>query len=128
MLAISFSGFGQIKLLTPDSPVEIKITSLIFLHTQKGMPLQQGQTVNQGDPVAQFAPQPTKRSDKFEKQLRESIQLYNKKSFAQAAEVLKKAVTQEPENPFLLEAYARALYQIDERKPDSYQVYKKLVS
>jgi tetratricopeptide (TPR) repeat protein len=127
-LAISFSGLGQIKLLNPDSPVEAKYTSLVFLHTQPGMPLKEGQTVNPGDPIATVAPHPAKRSAKFEKQLEQSIQLYSKGSFAQAAEVLQKAVTQEPDNPFLLEAYARALYQIDDRKPESYRVYKKLVS
>jgi tetratricopeptide (TPR) repeat protein len=71
-------------------------------------------------------PYPKKFSKKYNREIVKSKELYEKKEYQKAAGVLKVAVTQEPGNPFLLEAYARALLRQDLRK-ESFVYYKRLI-
>jgi tetratricopeptide (TPR) repeat protein len=127
LLCVSFTALGQIKLLSKDAPVEEKINTLTFQNTTMDK-LKTGDQVEKGQPIGRVASLPAKRSEKFDQQLKQSELYYQSGAYAQAAEVLTQALAQEPQNLFLLNAYARALYKIDNRRDDSYQAYKTLVS
>jgi hypothetical protein len=64
-------------------------------------------------------------SKKYNMLINKSIKLYNNKNYEQAAKVLEIVVKNEPNNPFVLNYYARALYWFDNN--NSYKYYKKLI-
>ncbi len=69
---------------------------------------------------------PLKLSKKYDLLIKKSIRLYDEKKYEEAAKVLEAAVTNEPENPFVLNYYARALYRFD--KNSSFLFYNKLIN
>jgi tetratricopeptide (TPR) repeat protein len=71
---------------------------------------------------------PLRFSEKHDDTIRKAEGLYSKKQFQEAAEILYPALHDEPENLFILDALARTLFWIREKRPESFVLYKKLTS
>ncbi len=68
---------------------------------------------------------PEPMSETYDKEIKLSIEYYNKGDYHNAKNILTEAEKKEPNNFFILEHYSRACYKID--KEESYRVYQKLV-
>ena len=84
------------------------------------------QAVAAGRPVRDVQPWPPVLSDHHQSALAAAAVLYDQGQYATALETLEPAYRAEPTNPFVLEAYGRALYRRNER-PRAYTVYRTLV-
>ncbi|MDR6563138.1 MULTISPECIES: hypothetical protein [unclassified Arcicella] len=73
------------------------------------------------------APFPNVLSKKFDKTIKQSQVFYKRRDFVNAYKILEKAYKEEPNNLFVLENYAKALYKIDKLKAKSFEVYKSLI-
>src|SRR2546428_5858829 len=82
--------------------------------------------VSGGKPIGDVQPLPDVLSDHHQATLVEAESLYGKHDYAAALATLEPAYRDEPTNPFVLEAYGRALYRQLER-PRAFSVYRKLV-
>ena len=78
--------------------------------------------------IGKIEPIPKTLSDSFHDEIIKSKDYYNNGLYEKAYNVLQKAIEAEPKNPFILEPFARALYQIPEQKRFSYDIYKRLIS
>jgi hypothetical protein len=82
--------------------------------------------VSAGRPVGTVQPLPSIVSDKHQAALVDAEKLYASHNYAGALAVLEPAYRDEPTNPFVLEAYGRALYRQRERER-AFGVYRALV-
>ncbi|HZF03865.1 MAG TPA: BTAD domain-containing putative transcriptional regulator [Patescibacteria group bacterium] len=82
--------------------------------------------VSGGKPIGDVQPLPEVLSDHHQTMLVEAETLYGKHDYAAALAALEPAYRDEPTNPFVLEAYGRALYRQLERAR-AFAVYRKLV-
>ena len=82
--------------------------------------------VSAGRPIGDVQPLPTVFSDRHQTALVEAERLYVRQDYASALAVLEPAYRDEPDNPFVLEAYGRALYRQRERER-AFVVYRRLV-
>jgi hypothetical protein len=73
-------------------------------------------------------PLPTVQSARHQNEIDTSRQLYDEEKYIEAAKAVQAALKDEPENEFLLECYARALYRTDTYRPTSYEFYRRLIS
>lgn len=73
-------------------------------------------------------PLPEVQSDRHQKEIDTSRRLYDEGKYIEAAKAVQTALKDEPENLFILECYARALYRMDTYRPASYEVYRRLIS
>lgn len=85
------------------------------------------EAVKAGELVGNAAPLPAIRSARFERELRQSEVLYEDSRYDEAAAAVQQAVGSEASDPFILEAYARALYWVPGRREDSFSAYRRLV-
>ena len=85
-----------------------------------------GTVVAAGRPVGDVEPWPAVLSDHHQAALVAAVALYDKQDYAGALATLESAYRDEPTNPFVLEAYGRALYRHGERER-AFQVYRRLV-
>lgn len=114
---------GSYLFLSPNCGLPTRITVINMLHSDAdSLPI--GTKVYPGMVVAHVQPFPAIRSVYYGSDLTASEAAYDAGHFAEAASLLTEAVNHEPNNPFLLNAYARALYQVNETKAQSYTVYQ----
>jgi tetratricopeptide (TPR) repeat protein len=78
--------------------------------------------------MGEVQPLPSIQSARHQKEIDESRRLYNEGKYIEAAKAVQAALKDEPENQFLLECYARALYRTDTYRSASYEFYKRLIS
>jgi tetratricopeptide (TPR) repeat protein len=79
-----------------------------------------------GRPVGEVQPLPEVLSDRHHEALVEAEKLYARQQYGATLLALEPAFRDEPTNPFVLEAYGRALYRVGERGR-AFEVYRKLV-
>lgn len=82
--------------------------------------------VEEGESIGVVAT-PDKLSDRYENALNASQNLYEKGEFAKAALIWEDAYRDEPDNPFILNAYARTLYKTESSREKAFQVYRHLL-
>lgn len=85
-----------------------------------------GKDVEVGESIGTVMPYPETFSKVYNKEILKSKELYAQKNYQEAANILKVAIKREPDNPFILEAYAKALYWQDLRQ-ESFAYYKRLI-
>ena len=85
-----------------------------------------GPVVTPRRPVDDVQPWPAVLSDHHQTALVEAAKLYDRAEYGLALAVLEPAYREEPTNPFVLEAYGRALYRQQQREP-AFAVYRKLI-
>lgn len=78
--------------------------------------------------VRHLEPVPRVQSERHQKEIDASKKLYREENYIGAVRALQEAVKDEPENPFILNWYARALYRTDAYRPESYVYYDRLIS
>lgn len=78
--------------------------------------------------LAKAQPLPVVQSERHQKEIDASRRLYDEGKYVDAAKAVQVAVKEEPENEFLLECYARALYRTDTYRQASFAVYKRLIT
>ena len=78
--------------------------------------------------MAEAQPRPAVQSARHQKEIDTSKKLYNEGKYIEAAKAVQAALKDEPENQFLLECYARALYRTDTYRPASFEFYRRLIS
>jgi hypothetical protein len=96
-----------------------------YIHIDPNDSIEVGDIVNPNSPLGEPLKEPALLSEKYDKNIRESISLYNAGNYEQAAKLLEQAAQDEPSNPFVLYNYARALYRHDREK--SYSIYSQLI-
>ena len=111
--------------MSDDCPVSSKVNSLKFIHVETKSNLKDN--LKSGETIGKVSNYPISLSKKFDKEILLSQTAYRDKNFTKAALLLENAYKEENTNVFILENYARALYQIENRRDESYLVYKKLV-
>ena len=78
--------------------------------------------------VGEVQPLPAVQSARHQKEIDASRRLYDEGKYVEAAKAVQEALKDEPENEFLLECYARALYRAETYRPASYEFYRRLIS
>jgi tetratricopeptide (TPR) repeat protein len=106
--------------------VVLSIETNRFMHLDVSEELQKSTSLDDGRSMGTIQPMPAVQSPGYQQELERSMALYDRKEYEQAADVLREAVENEPGNPFILNAYARALYWHDSK--ESFPVYKRLVA
>lgn len=96
----------------------------IFLHIIPSDLLKIRNEVKQYQYLGSQENMPKKLSNKYDFIINKSIKLYNEKRYEEAAKTLEAAVNNEPDNPFILNYYAKALFWFD--NDNSFLYYKKL--
>lgn len=115
-----YSFMGKLK-------KDIICKDIIFLHVDARQDLIEGQRVGRGESLGKIQSYPLLFSEKFNSEYLESQKLYNSRDYLSAANILTKAIQEEPDNPFLLNQYARSLFWIPSFKKDSFDTYSKLI-
>jgi tetratricopeptide (TPR) repeat protein len=78
--------------------------------------------------MVQPQPLPAVQSVRHQKEIDTSRRLYEEGKYVEAAKAVQAALKDEPDNEFILECYARALYRTDTYRPASYEFYRRLIS
>ena len=113
--------------LGPDCALPQRIRVVTMLHSDSAIDcLAAGTTIEGGSVVARVQPLPAIRSVYYGTDLAASEAAYDAGDFRKAAALLREAVQKESDNPFVLNAYARALYQVNATKSQSYTAYQAL--
>ena len=125
LLCIIFSTnlFSQ-KYKNIDVPYFDSIQSINFNHVNITLSKDE-KTVKKGQEIGKIQDYPFNLSANFDMEIRLSNNAYDKGDFTNARMVLEKAIVLEPNNKFILNAYARASYKKD--RETSYRIYEKLV-
>jgi tetratricopeptide (TPR) repeat protein len=89
-------------------------------------PTEVGSIVSAGQRVGDVQPWPPVLSDRYQAALVEAQKLHRARDYGSAVAVLEPAYRDEPTNPFILEAYGRALYYQRQRET-AFSIYRKLV-
>jgi tetratricopeptide (TPR) repeat protein len=111
--------------LNPDVPLSSSFGIIEFIHID-GYNNQDTVEINIGEKIGTVAKYPKELSTKFDSEIKKSMKCYEVQDFNNARTILEKAILSEPNNPFILNAYARACYYIDPHA--SFLVYEKLIS
>jgi tetratricopeptide (TPR) repeat protein len=85
-------------------------------------------TMKKGQYMGRIQAAPSRFSERHDDTIRRAEELYSAKRFPEAAQMLYSALHGEPENPFILNELARTLFWIEEKRPESFAYYKKLIS
>jgi tetratricopeptide (TPR) repeat protein len=100
---------------------------LRLVHVGAGeAPASVGRVMGAGKPVGDIRPLPAVLSDRHQNELVAAESLYRRREYAMAVDALEPVYRDEPGNPFVLEAYGRALFRQQERAR-AFEVYRKLV-
>ncbi|WP_201977425.1 hypothetical protein [Hymenobacter rubidus] len=127
-LLLPATGVAQYYFRTPDAVLPVRKNSVSYTHVDVVDNLPLGSKVQKGQQIAVIQPEPAVQSEGYDLVLAGAKKAYDEGFFPQAAAALADAVVHEPDNPFLLYHYARALYKTDETKPQSYTVYQQLIA
>lgn len=82
--------------------------------------------VSAGRPIGDIQPLPAVFSDRHQTALVDAERFYGRQDYVMALATLEPVYRDEPDNPFVLEAYGRALYRQRERER-AFVVYRRLV-
>jgi len=85
-----------------------------------------GDKIRQGDLIGHISRNPDTLSIYYDKEIKQSMALYGQNDFVKALEVIKPVLMMEPDNLFVLDAYARACYWTD--RDESFRVYKEMIN
>lgn len=99
--------------------------NFIYLHIIPSDMLKIKESIKPNEYLGEIEKKPDVLSEKYNFIINKSIKLYNGKNYEQAAKSLETALKNDPENPFILNYYAKALYWFD--NDNSYKYYKKLI-
>ncbi|MGH7774670.1 MAG: tetratricopeptide repeat protein [Candidatus Binatia bacterium] len=80
-----------------------------------------------GTPIGTIQPPPPRLSEQFHEEIVKADSLYEQQRYKEALTLLEPIYQAEPENQFVMDAYARTLFRLGER-PRSFEVYSRLVS
>ncbi|MSR07718.1 MAG: hypothetical protein EXR93_11735 [Gemmatimonadetes bacterium] len=110
----------------PDDPIVSFFTGwhVIYAHLQPA--LGTGDSVSPGGAIGTIEEPPAQQSAQYQGLLTIARQLYAQGQFTDALDVLEPAVAGEPDNPFILNEYARGLFQVDSLRSGSRQYYEQL--
>jgi tetratricopeptide (TPR) repeat protein len=122
---LSNTIFGQYNLKNPDIATKATIKYIDLIHLISNNPDMQDLKI--GEVLGQVSPYPEKLSENFDTQINKSKELYNQQKYNKASKILNKALKMEPENPFILNEYARSLYRLDDKSDVCYDTYKNLI-
>jgi len=125
LVYLTVNVYGQQLYRNPDIPLSNSMGIFRIIHVVSS---QKSETydANIGEKIGTVEKYPEKLSDKFDREIRLSINYYGNKNFDSARTILESAMIIESKNPFILDNYARACYYVD--RPTSFNVYKKLIS
>src|SRR5690348_4291804 len=90
-------------------------------------PSLEGQMIAPNESFGTVEPYPAKVS-KHDKTLNRADSLYGRQQYKEAADLLAGAYRDEPDNPFVMNAYARTLFHLDDQRDKSLEVYTRLVA
>jgi len=108
-----------------DSPFERAGVTTIRAHIIADKDVKIGSYVSPEGSIGTIEPYPAIRSEEFNDQIKRSEELYDEGKYEEAAKLMEPAYADEPDNRFVLENYARALYRFDRKK--SFIVYQQLL-
>lgn len=86
-----------------------------------------GDSVRRGIPLGTVQAYPSPLSKRHQRAIDSARVLYNARDYDGAAALLVPAYTDERDNPFIANEYARTLFRIDSRRNESFEVYRRLV-
>lgn len=125
LFQINSFGQNQIILLNDDCPTKASVKYIEFVHIESKV--NEGDYISEGQTLGIVSNPPDTLSRRFNNEINLSKQAYNQRDFLKAASQLETAYKKEASNPFVLDNYARALYQIENKREESYQVYQTLI-
>lgn len=100
--------------------------NVVFAHL--ALVRREGDRLAPGTMLGTIEPMPMIQSERHQAELQTAQGLYVRGRFLDAALLLEPAVRDEPDNPFLLEVRARALFRVDSLRPASRETYRHLVA
>jgi tetratricopeptide (TPR) repeat protein len=86
-----------------------------------------GDTVRAGAQIGTIDTMPTVQSERHQAELLGAREMYEQARFVEAARSLEPALRDEPDNRFLLNERGRALFRVDDQRPESRRTYERLV-
>ncbi len=81
-----------------------------------------------GDSIGVIDTYPLHLTQRHDETLQRADSLYNQRRYSEAAGLLAPAYRDEPDNAFVLNAYARTLFWIDEERDRSFDTYRRLIA
>ncbi len=81
-----------------------------------------------GDSIGAVEPYPERLSRHHDATIARADSLYNQHRYREAAALLEGAYREEPANPFIVNADARTLFQIDDQRDRSFELYSTLIA
>jgi tetratricopeptide (TPR) repeat protein len=126
----AISASAQDRLIPADIPGQNPIQSffsgwhVIYAHVKATTGV--GDTVGPTRPAGVVQPFPNPQSPRHQGLLVLARELYGQGRFVEAIRTIRPAVLDEPDNPFVLNEYARALFQVDSLRPAARQQYERL--
>jgi hypothetical protein len=120
----SLNALCQSKYLNPDVPLMNSMGVVDFIHVTITLP-KDIDYINEGQIIGKIDTVPSRFSDRFDGEIKQSMAYYDKGDFLSAKLVLEEPLKMEPDNSFILNSYARACYKIDRKR--SFKTYSKLI-
>lgn len=131
LLAVTFHAGCARSRATPLNPEDDPIRALLagreVVYAHLNPAVEPGDSVNVHSPIGTIEQIPAVQSVKHQELLNTARRLYDRRRFEAAADTLRPALREEPDNPFILNEFARALFQVDSRRPESARVYQQLI-
>lgn len=126
-LLLGYTSFSQRYLyVNEDCVIEKKVKKINILHIKSTIDTTKT-TIEKDETIGQVQDYPPVLSKEFDRNIKRSKEYYDNRDYINAAKELEIAYNKEPENLFIAENYARALYWIDAEKEKSYYAYRKIV-
>ncbi|RSK35166.1 tetratricopeptide repeat protein [Hymenobacter metallilatus] len=131
LLFFSLSTAGQAQnrywVHSPQVVLPRGINTIEMLHVDFDTRLL-GTKIQPGQVVGYTSEMPLIRSVRYGLALVKSEEAYGAGRYAEAAALVEEAYQKEPDNPFILNQLARALYRTDAQKPRAHTLYQQLVN
>jgi tetratricopeptide (TPR) repeat protein len=111
-------------------PVELRALrgfEIVSLHVIPQPGLEAGTRLAAGAPLGRVQPLPETLSGRHQSAIESADARYDAEQYEEALAVIDPAYQDEPENPFVIEVYARTLYRMG-RRVESFEPYRKLVA
>jgi len=100
---------------------------IVTLHVVTEPGVVTGTQLRPGDALGHVQPLPQPRSSRYQSAVEEADARYDARQYDEALALIAPAYAGEPENPFVIEVYARTLYRMG-RREESFEPYRKLVA
>ena len=111
-------------------PVQLRVLrgyEIVTLHVIPQPGLEAGTQVVAGAPLGSVQPLPETLSGRYQSAIESADARYDAQEYEEALAAIDPAYQDEPENPFVIEVYARTLYRMG-RRVESFEPYRKLVA